>query len=375
MEPPAARAEARRAAAGARAVIGRAPRPLAASAHKPKAKPPKVRGDPPTRRATAAQQHLEKFQRPFTAAQLWENTQRVVAKKEIVAALSRRSGGPHRRQGAQSGKPSSCTTPSARRHGAQARRLRDARGPVRRLPGRSPCVEIKILRRVHGDATPARWRGRLDGASAATSSPRKKNHRVHPTHWLISAQLPEDDRRRGADRRPGREARKARPASARGADERRTRRAPARGRGGVFPRTPGRRRDAFAAPRLVLSSGTFVTPEELHAAQEKHDAYLAKWKRLRRVVVDAWPRSAGRSLVMTTSTSRTSRASLPMKRPAFWRAFPASLKAAPSSSSSAAAPWWRRRSSASEGPRAYALHNLDPELRVEHRAASATSRR
>ena len=47
------------------------------------------------------------------------------------------------------------------------------------------------------DATPARWRGDvgsspLDGASAATSSPRNdlvKNYRVHPTHWLISTQV------------------------------------------------------------------------------------------------------------------------------------------------------------------------------------------
>ena len=46
------------------------------------------------------------------------------------------------------------------------------------------------------DTTPARWRGDagsspLDGASAATSSPRNdlvKNYPVHPTHWLISTQ-------------------------------------------------------------------------------------------------------------------------------------------------------------------------------------------
>ena len=49
--------------------------------------------------------------------------------------------------------------------------------------------------------------------------------------------------------------------------------------------------DATLAARVsVLSSGTFVTPEELRAAQEKHDAYLAKWKRLRRVVMDACAR-------------------------------------------------------------------------------------
>ena len=47
------------------------------------------------------------------------------------------------------------------------------------------------------DATPARWRGDagsspLDGARTAASSPRNdlvKNCRVHPTHWLIYAQV------------------------------------------------------------------------------------------------------------------------------------------------------------------------------------------
>ena len=48
------------------------------------------------------------------------------------------------------------------------------------------------------DATPARWRGDagsspLDRARSAASSPRSdlvKNRRVHPTHWLISTQVP-----------------------------------------------------------------------------------------------------------------------------------------------------------------------------------------
>ena len=78
------------------------------------------------------------------------------------------------------------------------------------IPGESmvvvdSCVENKFTapslnRRIdlHAiDATPARWRGDvgsspLDGASAATSSPRNdlvKNYRVHPTHWLISTQV------------------------------------------------------------------------------------------------------------------------------------------------------------------------------------------
>ena len=47
------------------------------------------------------------------------------------------------------------------------------------------------------DATPARWRGDagsspLDGASTTALSPRNdfvKNYRVHPTHWLICAQV------------------------------------------------------------------------------------------------------------------------------------------------------------------------------------------
>ena len=53
------------------------------------------------------------------------------------------------------------------------------------------CVEIKYTLFVQAiDATPARWRGDaasllLDGASAASSSPRNdlvKNYRVHPPH-------------------------------------------------------------------------------------------------------------------------------------------------------------------------------------------------
>ena len=69
------------------------------------------------------------------------------------------------------------------------------------------CVEIKIYgafvlnHRVvlHAiDATPARRRGGvnsspLDRARTAASSPRNdlvKNRRVHPTHWLISTQVP-----------------------------------------------------------------------------------------------------------------------------------------------------------------------------------------
>ena len=98
MEPPAAKklaAGARKPAslaAGARKPAA-ASASLAASAHKPKAKPQKVRGDLAVIvAARAVQQHLEKFQRPFTAAQLWENTQKVVAKKEIVAVRAQRPG-------------------------------------------------------------------------------------------------------------------------------------------------------------------------------------------------------------------------------------------------------------------------------------------
>ena len=96
MEPPAAKKPKKLAAglaAGARkpaAASNSSAASLASSAHKPKAKPQKVRGDlAVVVAARAVQQHLEKFQRPFTAAQLWENTQKVVAKKEIVAACAR----------------------------------------------------------------------------------------------------------------------------------------------------------------------------------------------------------------------------------------------------------------------------------------------
>ena len=99
MEPPAAKKPKKLAAglaAGARkpaALAAGASKPAAASAPKPKAKPQKVRGDlAVVVAARAVQQHLEKFQRPFTAAQLWENTQKVVAKKEIVAVRAQRPG-------------------------------------------------------------------------------------------------------------------------------------------------------------------------------------------------------------------------------------------------------------------------------------------
>ena len=96
MEPPAAKklaAGARKPAALAAGASKPAAASLAATAHKPKAKPQKVRGDLAVIvAARAVQQHLEKFQRPFTAAQLWENTQKVVAKKEIVAVRAQRPG-------------------------------------------------------------------------------------------------------------------------------------------------------------------------------------------------------------------------------------------------------------------------------------------
>ena len=92
MEPPAAKKPKKLAAGLAAGARKPAAASLAAgeSKHKPKAKPQKVRGDlAVVVAARAVQQHLEKFQRPFTAAQLWENTQKVVAKKEIVAACAR----------------------------------------------------------------------------------------------------------------------------------------------------------------------------------------------------------------------------------------------------------------------------------------------
>ena len=72
---------------------------------------------------------------------------------------------------------------------------------VRGLCGNQIYGAFVLNRRVdlHAiDATPARWRGDvgsspLDGASAATSSPRNdlvKNFRMHPTHRLIFTQVP-----------------------------------------------------------------------------------------------------------------------------------------------------------------------------------------
>ena len=62
------------------------------------------------------------------------------------------------------------------------------------------AVAASSVARHAVDATPARWRGDagfspLDGAGTAASSPRNdlvKNYRVHPTHWLISTQVPSD---------------------------------------------------------------------------------------------------------------------------------------------------------------------------------------
>ena len=94
--------------------------------------------------------------------------------------------------------------------------------------------------------------------------------------------------------------------------------------------------DATLAARVsVLSSGTFVTPEELRAAQEKHDAYLAKWKRLRRVVMDACAR-VGESC---EDVDLAHLAGVFTDEEAGVRAVPeALLKTAPSSSSAPTAP-------------------------------------
>ena len=174
MEPPAAKKPKKLAAGVAAGARKPAAASLAAgeSKHKPKAKPQKVRGDlAVVVAARAVQQHLEKFQRPFTAAQLWENTQRVVAKKEIVAACARLAA-----EGAiavkefQGGKvllyyaePDAM----ARKHGAFATpdALCDVCFDV------LACVEIKILRRrvdgvavsvPHRSTEPARPRRRRE---------------------------------------------------------------------------------------------------------------------------------------------------------------------------------------------------------------------
>ena len=62
------------------------------------------------------------------------------------------------------------------------------------------AVAASSVARHAVDATPARWRGDagsspLDRARTHASSPRNdfvKNSRVHPTHWLISTQVPSD---------------------------------------------------------------------------------------------------------------------------------------------------------------------------------------
>ena len=113
MEPHAAKKPKKLAAGLAAGARKPAAASLAATAHKPKAKPQKVRGDLAVIvAARAVQQHLEKFQRPFTAAQLWENTQRVVAKKEIVAVRAQRPGRARRwRGGSDDGAPRRTASP------------------------------------------------------------------------------------------------------------------------------------------------------------------------------------------------------------------------------------------------------------------------
>ena len=269
MEPPAAKKPKKLAAglaAGARkpaAASNSSAASLASSAHKPKAKPQKVRGDlAVVVAARAVQQHLEKFQRPFTAAQLWENTQKVVAKKEIVAACARLAQeGDIAVKEFQSGKvllyyaePDAM----ARKHGAFAtpEALCDVCFDV------LPCVEI--LRLLDGVAVSVPHRSTTQvlpetigdaaqtDAQAAKLEKRAKLLRAEPTNEELDALLREAEAASSQEHRVD---------------------------------------DATLAARVtVLSSGTFVTPEELRAAQEKHDAYLAKWKRLRRVVMDACAR-------------------------------------------------------------------------------------
>jgi hypothetical protein len=91
----------------------------------------------------------------------------------------------------EAGPAAAVDVPSTRKQ----QRLRVPRsGAGRGLCGNQIYGAFILNRRVdlHAiDATPARWRGDvgsspLDGASAATSSPRNdlvKNYRVHPTHW------------------------------------------------------------------------------------------------------------------------------------------------------------------------------------------------
>ena len=281
MEPPAAKKPKKLAAglaAGARkpaALAAGASKPAAASAHKPKAKPQKVRGDlAVVVAARAVQQHLEKFQRPFTAAQLWENTQKVVAKKEIVPPV-RAQKSPSRvsiRQGA-------------------AEQFRDGITPRRRL--RAPRRGGRHLCGNQNFTASRRWRGAVGSSPPEPVAMARKHGDFVKPGAPCDVDFHTCYRRRSATRRRP----TPRPRSSKSA-RRLLREEPTNEELDALLREAEaassqehRVDDATLAARVsVLSSGTFVTPEELRAAQEKHDAYLAKWKRLRRVVMDACAR-------------------------------------------------------------------------------------
>jgi len=212
---------------------------LGAGARKPApAKTPKMRGDLAAVVADrAVQAHLEKFQRPFTAAQLWENTQKVGAKKEMLASCARLAAeGLIAVKEFQGGKvllyyaePDAM----AKKHGAFA------------TPEALCDVVFELLPETIGDAS-------QKDAQAARFEQRALALMKEPTNDELDAAL--------------REAKEA-SAETHEVDD-----------------------TTLAARVAVLSSGTFVTPDQRREAMQTHDAARAQWKRLRRVVHDACAR-------------------------------------------------------------------------------------
>ena len=143
--------------------------------------------------STAARNNLTQVS-PRTAVAGTPRTRRPTCQGHTAArATSPRSRTTHKYQAAG---PARSAPP--RRRSRAATRLCAAAAP--RPVWKSKIYGAFVLNHrvtLHAiDATPARRRGDvgsspLDGASAATSSPRNdlvKNYRVHPTHWLTSTQ-------------------------------------------------------------------------------------------------------------------------------------------------------------------------------------------
>ena len=202
------------------------------------AKPQKVRGDLAAVVADrAVRAHLETFQRPFTAAQLWENTQKAVAKKEMLASCARLAAeGIIAVKEFQGGKvllyyaePDAM----AKKHGAFA------------TPEALCDVVFELLPETIGDAS-------QKDAQAARFEQRALALMKEPTNDELDAALREAE---------------------------------------ASSQETHAEDDATLVARVaVLSSGTFVTADQRREAMQKHDAARAQWKRLRRVVHDACAR-------------------------------------------------------------------------------------